>query len=595
METNRTKRYAKVERGIEIDLSTGHFRARTTDAAGNTATAYAAEKEDARAWLAAARSARKSNLPPPPSPLGRPAQRTPGAELMTLEQYAAKFFAGKRATAEAGIRKGTRRRQAVLRPDTIDGYESTLRNRVFPYIGTEFLALPRDGGLTKDKVVRMRDALAADGYAQESQRDALMLVRRLLDEAIEDGIEAINVAKSVQPIEPKNPKRKRNPHGQPLTMRQRLDTVSSLPPELQAAGLVEAVVALRVGETCGLKLADCYLWTERHGHVGWLALRRQRRHRTVDETVNWLKSKDDDVARWVPLPPTLVDFLRWYIDLVAPGYLPGDIRGNQWLVRGPRRRSKDQPGQYVYPRMSAGSWSTVFKGSMERTPGLRFADVGFAITPQTLREDCLSELKGLVNDYVRSTFAGHSMVEHTGDEPRGSRTTDNPYTYGKVGDTEVVVVAHALEKLLVEALDGRSLIPPTTLTTYEVAHRAGISHATVHRLASKGLIPAERVHVSGQNKRAWRFDPSVVETVAKLIHPAEDSCWSVREASEILGMSPAWLYNQLKAGKVPTAHELEDGRYERVWRLPAGAIHQLAATLGRPLPDVSTWPGKRGR
>lgn len=86
-----------------------------------------------------------------------------------------------------------------------------------------------------------------------------MLVRRLLDEAIEDGIEVINVAKSVQPIEPKHPKRKWNPHGEPLTMRQRLDAVLSLPPELQAAGLLEAVVALRVGETCGLQLADCFL------------------------------------------------------------------------------------------------------------------------------------------------------------------------------------------------------------------------------------------------------------------------------------------------------------------------------------------------
>lgn len=300
--------------------------------------------------------------------------------------------------------------------------------------------------------------------------------------------------------------------------------------------------------------------------------------------------------RWVPLPSTLVEYLRWYVEIVAPCYLPGDPRCNQWLVRGPRKRSSDHPGQYVYPRMSPGSWSTVFKRSMERTPSLRYSDIGFAITPQTLREDCLSELKGRVNDYVRSKFAEHSMVEHSGDDPRGSRTTDNSYTYGKVGDAELVVVAPALEKLLVEALDGRSLIPATMLTTYEVAQRADVSHATVHRLATKALIPAARVHIPGQNKRAWRFDPSVVEIVAKLIRPADDGCSSVREAAEILGMSPAWLYNQLKAGKVPAAHQVEDGRYGRLWRLPADAIHQLAATLGlRHLPGVSEWRGRRGR
>jgi len=604
-DNNRIKRYLHVERGIELDVRSHNYRGRTTDYNGRVVSGYARTLEESRKWLTEARAACKAKLPPPPSPMRtKPESAAAESTPITVAEYWATWKVRKESAAKSGIRKGTRRRQEIVRPDTLSSYDSTMRNRVLPFIAGKILAPPKLGGISKDDILRMRDCLAERGYAQASQNSALVLINRLLDEAIDEGIELINVARSVRPVEPKHPMRKWNPHGAPLPMARRIEAARALPPELQAGGLLAAVVALRAGETCGMQLDDLDLWGEHHGHVGWVRLRQQRRARKAedgrwDETVGWLKHGDDGVDRDLPLPPTLVEYLRWYVEKVAPGYRQGDPRGSEFLVRGPRRRSK--PGEYVYPKMSAGSWSEVFKRAMERTEGLRYADLGFAVTPHTEREDCLSELKAKVDDYIRSAFAGHSQVDHVDQTRPSSRVTDNAKTYSKVAPAELIPVADAIEALLQEATGGlglivyEGLIVHEGLTAFMVAHRAGASRTVVQNLAANGDIVGEKVKVPGQGKPAWRFDESAVEQVRKLVRGPEDGCRSVREGARILGISITAIYGRLEAGRVPSARQVPADRYcsGSQWRLPPTALEELAASIrGAVLPPREEWEAR---
>ena len=602
-----SSRYTTVERAIALDTIAGTYRARTTNFEGRSVYGHAKDLDTARAWLHEARAARKAKRPAPPSPLqshGRPAP--PKDPAKTLESFWLDWYEQKETNAKIGehVPKGWRRE--VLRPATLNGYELLMRLHVIPRLGSCTLEPPTQGGIAKSDVVAMRDDLAREGKAASTQNEILVLLRRLLDEAAEEGLPVVNVARSVKSIAPANPKKRKQQNLRPLDATERLTVVQALPASLQAGGHLAAFAAHRSAEAMGVELADFDLWNEIHGHTGWVVLARQRRHESGssrESVVPWLKHRAMGQTRPLPLAPSLTAYLRWYIEHMFPGYEPGDPREHEYLVRTLPTPHKFGVAGAKSEALRPQGWNSKFRRTVGTIPSLRYEDLGFDITPHNLREDCLSELKNVTSPYARSSYAGHHTIHHEGNSG-GSVTTDDSSTYSKHFVKDLVPVALAIEDLIQEATGGQGLIPALDmrLTAPELALAAGVSTSLIKKLGSRGVLPYETVAHGARSTRRV-FAPETVELVH---HHLEDriarehpDTWSVKEAGRLVGLHHQTLRREITAGHVPSAVRIPaDNPAGFIWRFSDAAVYEAASLKVRGSispPDRADWPVASGR
>ena len=574
-------RYVRLERGIHFDTISGSYRASTTSAAGASVYGFAKDLHTARAWLSNARAAREAGVAPPPSPM-KGARTTQPARptAKSLRSFWLDWYDQKIKTAEIGLHQARGRRREVLRPGTLDGYALLMRCHLLPALGDCTLEPPRDGGITKSAVAEMRDGLARKGLADRTQNEILVLLRRLLEEAAEEGYSVVNVARSVNPVVPANPLKRKQTKTRPLSSEERLLLTSALPVPVQAAGYLSSWAAMRSGEVLGIQVGDLDLWTEIHDHVGWVSLQRQRRHDSLhngDTVVPWLKHRSEGDGRILPLAPSLVEYLRWYVTEILPaGRHPDDF-----LVRASGRgnRTQDQSS----PRhIGAQSWTYAMKQAVGSTPTLRYETLGFDVTAHNLREDCLSEIKDLVSPYARSSYAGHLSIEH-GRGTGGAGTTDNSTTYSKHYESDLVAVALAAETLIQRATGGLGLIPKPDerRTAAEVAADLGVSVSLINKLAKGGTLPFELVRNGPKSSRRLfplAADDLVRDHIETTTELSGASDWSVKEAARLLGLHHQTLRREIIAGRVPSAFKVS-ANYPSgfVWRLPSEAVAELVA------------------
>lgn len=584
-------RYVRLERGIHIDTISGSYRARTTNAAGANVYGFAKDLDTARAWLSNARAARKAGLAPPASPLGEArAAKNPRPTAKTLRSFWLDWYGQKLRATEIGIHQARGRRREVLRPGTLDGYALLMRCHLLPALGECTLEPPRDGGITKSAVAAMRDDLARKGLAERTQNEILVLLRRLLDEAAEEGYSVVNVARSVNPIVSANPLKRPQTELRPLSSEERLLLTSALPLPVQAAGYLSSWAALRAGEALGVQVGDLDLWTETHGHVGWVSLQRQRRHvgkgGAGDTVVPWLKHRSEGDGRVVPLAPSLVEYLRWYL----AEFLPADPSPDDFLVRASGRGKATRP-------LGCQSWTYAMRQATGSTPTFQYETLGFDVTAHNLREDCLSEMKDLVSVYARASYAGHKKIEHA-QGTRESGTTDNSTTYSKHYESDLVAVALALETLIQRATGGRGLVPQPDerRTAAEVAADLGVSVSLINKLAMSGTLPFDLVRNGPKTSRRL-FSTATDDLVRDHLEPdepADGSGWSVKEAARLLGLHHQTLRREIVAGRVPSAYKVP-ANYPSgfVWRLPPQAVAELVflGLRGASTPsDADLWP-----
>lgn len=184
-----------------------------------------------------------------------------------------------------------------VRPSTLTGYRSKVRNYIVPEIGRHRLAK-----LTPQHVRTMDKTLAERGLSAATRLQTHAILSRALTVAHREGYVARNVAELVDP-----PALKRD-EGEPLTVEEIGRILAAVRGDpLESRWLAALMLGLRQGEALGLAWADVDL------DAGTLTVRRALQ-RVKGKGLVFVDPKSRKSKRTLPLPDTLAASLRRHRD-----------------------------------------------------------------------------------------------------------------------------------------------------------------------------------------------------------------------------------------------------------------------------------------
>lgn len=482
-----TKTRTKVEPGIYLTPSSTYL-VRTPQQRGSTKTVDATFERlaDARAFKASAAAARAAG------DIVRAPQRGTRTHVPTFEAYVASWLEQRRRkTAVAAPEAFRGRRGVVAREQTLDGYESMLRRLTVPL--QKQLLNEIDRSTVEDLAIW----LAAEGYAESTANEALRLLVSIFETVPERYMPGRNPARGVKPVSSATPKTARaTSRARALTLEEVKRWADCVPAHHQAALWLAAIAGLRCGEICGLKVKELNL------EAGTLSVVRQRRC-PGNRILELEYTKTGASRRTLPLPPSLVAYLRWYIEIFQ-GIDPTDpAHQERYMVVGLKRGADG-----FYKEVHPGSISAVL-ATGRKAARLDRSDLGWKPSLHWLRK-CLGawlEASGQVTGRLVSDYLGHENLSPLGAlEDRAADVTLDVYTPTMGDVARLDAVAAVTEHLVVAS--GIELVPggDARVSVAEAAVQLGLTPDAVLWLIRTGVLEAVKARPPEHPYPQWRID-----------------------------------------------------------------------------------------
>ncbi len=269
-------------------------------------------------------------------------------------------------------------RGGELKDSTIRSAKSRMKQHIEPFFrGTEI------GVITYDDCMRFRmELIERDDFSSQTKRECLLLVRQMLDEAVQRGVLLENPAARV-----KLPKRQRVPVEVPEYEDAKKVIAEIKRPVARMVAELLFRTGMRLNEALSLE------WRRVNLKVGTI-----RVEQSIDQVTGKIVTTKTEQVRTIDIPPSLVALLKEY----RKGQEAGEIhRHDPWVFPGESQSDEGRP--FNDRNFQQRHWD----------PAVTRADVA-RFTPHALRHLFASHLlqRGVEISYV-SKQLGHASIYTT--------------------------------------------------------------------------------------------------------------------------------------------------------------------------------------
>ena len=427
---------------------------------------------------------------------------------------------------------------------------------------------------------RILSGVGSGGASVSTQRDILMVLRRILAWARGKGLIAHDPTEAISAMPPLAAVAITKPNKEdprPFTLRECAAAAEHLIIHYQVVMWIQRIMGLRVSEVYGIRIGSIIDL----GTRGAITLVEQGGRsflvRDENDKIQRVNGKGEmktkSSRRIVVAPEQVMALIRIYIRAFHMDPDTNEIDPNARLIVGLR-----DPG-----KSGGSSYYAALKRSFAIT-GLSFNDVGFRAGTHHLRKSMSTDVDMLtdISQWLHSSMLGHAPKGHDG----GADITRKVYVLKSDRVLEPLVKAAEEIEQMIESERCVLLVPTTRRPQYskghylrqkrwsehadhvlaeagatiprddklspaEAAARLGVPVATLMGWVRDGRIPSERVLAPRSGEPQYLIDPVVLEEHIEM----QRSRVTVREAAEELGTFVWPIYRAIDAGRLPSTRE----------------------------------------